>query len=334
MSKKLNILFRTAGGRAKNGELGLGHIYRCINLSQHLKKHSIHFLIEDYGDTKKVLKENQIHNISTMKNDVDLNNDIKKTVDLIKRKKIDVLIIDRFKTKKKYVSLLKKFVKTIVISDLKIVDYDADLLINGFIGFQNKIFTNRYGTKCFVGPKYQILNKGYIHKSSSKKRQYDLLITLGGFDDKRITDIVCQRVIKYLDKIKVILGPATIKSKTIKKLESKFKGRLIIHSKTKDMKKEILDCKFGICGGGITSYEFAAMGIPFAIICQYKHQLQTASEWESKRIGLNLGMPNKNLGKKIDQTLQSYVQGNLSVKAKKNIIDGFGARRVAKIIIS
>ena len=50
-------MFRISGGRAFNRELGLGHVYRSINLASELKKNKIFFLIEDYGQVKKILKK-------------------------------------------------------------------------------------------------------------------------------------------------------------------------------------------------------------------------------------------------------------------------------------
>ena len=51
------ILFRTSGGRIPKRELGLGHIYRCLNLGHQLKPHEIQFLIEDYGAVSSLLRE-------------------------------------------------------------------------------------------------------------------------------------------------------------------------------------------------------------------------------------------------------------------------------------
>ena len=45
------------------------------------------------------------------------------------------------------------------------------------------------------------------------------------------------------------------------------------------------------------------MKIPFAIICQVKHQILTAKEWEKKGIAINLGMPNSRLDKKLNYKL-------------------------------
>ena len=51
------ILFRTSGGRIREKELGLGHVFRCINLGYQLKPHQIQFLIEDYGSVSPLLHE-------------------------------------------------------------------------------------------------------------------------------------------------------------------------------------------------------------------------------------------------------------------------------------
>ncbi len=300
-----------------------------------MKKHSIYFLVEDYGGVRDVLKDNQRLNLYTLKKDLEVKEELKKTLDLIKEKKIDILIIDRYKTKKRFVNGIKKFVKTIIISDLKIIDYNADLIVNGFIGFKNRIFTNNYGSTCLLGPKYQLLNQKYERKSIQKNKKYDLLITMGGFDDKRIIETICKEVSPYLDKLKVkiILGPVTIKSKKIQKLELQFKDNLDVILKTKNMKKEILNCKFGICGGGITSYEFVNMGVPFAIICQYKHQLQTATYWQKNNVGLNLGLPNKHLRNKLQNLFQNILNDRVPLKPNISIVDGLGARRVSRAIL-
>ena len=63
----MKILIRTSGGRAPNKELGFGHIYRCLNLAEHLRAHKITFLIEDYGGAKEIIKERGFSNIILLK---------------------------------------------------------------------------------------------------------------------------------------------------------------------------------------------------------------------------------------------------------------------------
>ena len=325
------ILFRTSGGRIRKKELGLGHVFRCINLGYQLKPHRIQFLIEDYGSVSSVLQEHGFKKIFNLIPGLSINDDIKKTTTHILKNNISILIVDKYGLTNRYIQALKKIVHVVVISDLKNIEYDADLVIDGFIGFNNKITKNKFKTKCLLGPKYQILHQQY-NKIQNYKKKYDLLITLGGFDANNLLEIILKKIIKYEKKIKIkiILGHATKKTSILKKFVTK-NNEIIIINKTNNMKKEISSTKFGICAGGITTYEFATLHIPFAIVCQYKHQIFTAKEWHKRKIAKNLGFIQKD-SKKIDIFLNQLMQNKIILN-KSNLVDGLGSQRVSKEIL-
>ncbi len=334
--KNLKILIRTAGGKETQEELGLGHVYRCLNLASELKSNKIHFLLEDFGGAKKIIKQRGFHNIQILKKGIELPDDLKITMSYLKRKKIDLLIVDRYFMKVNYLKTLQKYVKLVVISDLYNIEYPSDLVINGFVGLKNNTKINSYNSKCLLGPKYQIIDKRFSDKRTKNKPVYDLLITAGGYDEKNIIDICLQCLQPYINKIKtkIIVGPVGKKSKLTKKLEKKYYSYLKILESTKNMKKEIISSKFGICSGGITSYEFAAMNRPFAIICTEKHQLITATEWEKTGCALNFGVVSGNTKNKLDKFFQKISERRYHSKIKKtNIVDGNGAARVADEIL-
>ncbi len=326
------ILFRTSGGRIRKKELGLGHVFRCINLGYQLKSHQIQFLIEDYGSVSPLLHEHGFKKIFNLIPGISINDDIKKTVAHILKNKITILIIDKYGLTNQYVKTLKKIVRVVVISDLKNIEYDSDLVINGFIGFNNKIKTNKFKIKCLLGPKYQILNQQYAKKQHYKKK-YDLLITVGGFDANNLLEIILKKISKYKIKIKIkiILGHATKNKSIISKFVTKS-NEITIINKTNNMKKEISSTKFGICAGGITTYEFAALHIPFAIVCQYKHQIFTANEWHKRKIAKNLGFIQKE-PKKMDVFLNHLMQNKIILN-HSNLVDGLGSKRVAIEILN
>jgi UDP-2,4-diacetamido-2,4,6-trideoxy-beta-L-altropyranose hydrolase len=326
------ILFRTSGGRIRKKELGLGHVFRCINLGYQLKSHQIQFLIEDYGSVSPLLHEHGFKKIFNLIPGISINDDIKKTVAHILKNKITILIVDKYGLTNLYVKTLKKIVRVVVISDLKNIEYDSDLVINGFIGFNNKIKTNKFKIKCLLGPKYQILNQQYAKKQHYKKK-YDLLITVGGFDANNLLEIILKKISKYKIKIKIkiILGHATKNKSIISKFVTKS-NEITIINKTNNMKKEISSTKFGICAGGITTYEFAALHIPFAIVCQYKHQIFTANEWHKRKIAKNLGFIQKE-PKKIDLFLNHLMQNKIILN-HSNLVDGLGSKRVAIEILN
>ena len=328
----MNVLIRTAGGAAKKRELGLGHIYRTANLAQEFKGHNIYFLIEDYGGAKNILNFFKFNKIFKIPTESDISRDVKLTLSIVKTKKIDVVIIDKFKVNKKYVSNIKKYVKTVVISDLENIEYNADLLICGFIGYKNKITKNKFKTKCLLGPRYQILNKNFKKKNSTKKKKFELLATFGGFDEQNISSQLISSIMNNTLEIKtkIILGPST---KNNLKIDTKKNKKILqIKKQTKNMYEEMQEVRFGLCSGGLTTYEFASLGIPFGIICQNFHQLKTAREWEKRGIGFNLGLISKRTPIKIKSFIES-ISKNKMRKIKSGYVDGLGTKRIVKEIL-
>ena len=331
----MKILFRTSGGRIPKKQLGLGHIYRCINLSKELSSHNIIFLIEDYGSVSTLLKEQNIRCIK-LKLGISENLDIQNTLKIIEDEKIDLVIADKYGLTNKFVKTIKQTTKIVIISDLRNIDYNADLVVNGFIGYKNKIIYNKYGTKCLLGPKYQILNRIYARKKINKKKKIDILATFGGFDSANIVPVLIKSLKNNMNdfKIKIILGPSTKKNLELSKLVKKYKKSITIIHKVPNMRKEIADTKFGFCGGGITTYEFANMNVPFAIICQYPHQLITSKEWKKLGIGLNLGKLSNSTPKKIQNIVNNLEKYKKNLKINRKIVDGLGTKRIKKEIIS
>jgi spore coat polysaccharide biosynthesis predicted glycosyltransferase SpsG len=328
----MKILFRTSGGKIPERQLGFGHIYRCINLCKELVSHKIIFLIEDYGSVSSILKENNLK-FSKLKPGISENMDIEKSIKFIKKNKIDLVIVDKYGTTNKYFQAIKKVTKTVIISDLKNIQFDGDLLINGFIGYSNKIIHNKYDTKCLLGPKYQIINQNKT-KKIYKHKKIDLLATFGGVDSSNIIPVLMNTLCHNSKKIntKIILGPSTKKNKKLTQLIQQKKTHVSVIQKTSDLMKEIGHTKFGFCGGGITSYEFAHMKVPFAIICQYPHQLITSREWQKLGIGLNLGLLNKLTPRKIHRVVNDLENIRNNLKTNHNIVDGLGSKRIAKEI--
>ena len=337
VKKVLKILFRVSGGRAKNKEYGLGHIYHAMNLAPRLKSTEIFFLVEDYGKAIDLLQRYNFKNLFSLKKKIDVKSDIDQTIKFVKKNNIDILIVIKHDLiTKTYVKSMRKHVKTVVISDLKKIDYQADLIVNGFIGFKNTIAKNRFGTRCLLGPRYQILNKKYENQKKITKKKYSFLITFGGFDEQNLLETFCDELEKYLEnlKVKIILGYATSQTKKLRSLKTKFQHNIDIISETSNLKKEISQSSFGICSGGITTYEFAALGVPFAIICQYKHQIATAEEWEKKGYAINLGYPNSKTKYKIRKVLNDIFEKKIIINPKNNVVDGLGAKRVAQKILN
>jgi spore coat polysaccharide biosynthesis predicted glycosyltransferase SpsG len=319
---KINILFRTSGGIAPNKELGFGHVYRCINLAKKILNSKIFFVIEDHGQVKKLLIKNNFKNIFNLKKDINVDEEITELIKIIKKKSIDIIIFDKYKINKKILKEINQISKTVYITDLIKNEFPVDLVINGFVGYENQISYNKSKTKCLLGPKYQILDKRF-ELQKRRRKKYDLLVTFGGYDE-------CWDKIERKIKILIILGPGSKKTQQIKKMLKKYPKKITIMNQTSKMFENIAESKFGLCAGGMTTYEFARMNVPFAIICQNKHQLITAKEWEKKKIARNLGIINKNTSKKIKEYLNSIIENKIKLTINKT----YNMNSESKIIVN
>ena len=333
-NKKLKILFRTSGGMAQGKKLGLGHVFRCLNIVEYLKQHEIFFLVEDFGGAIDVIKNKDVKNVYDLKKNVSLKQDINTTKKFLMNNNIDVLIVDKHPLKKSYFNTLRNYVKIVLITDLFKIDYPVDLLVNGFIGFSKKIKKNKYNSKCLLGPHYQALNKNFINCKKIRKKQYKILATFGGYDENNIAEIFLKELLKSGKKIKtkIIVGPS---SKNLKKLiKLNDQKEIMICKKTNNMCKEISDSEYGICSGGLTTYEFASQQIPFGIISHNRLQYITAKEWANLDLAVNLGIVGKKTKKEIKKYLDLIETDGLKLSNnKKKIIDGLGAMRVSREIV-
>ena len=82
---------------------------------------------------------------------------------------------------------------------------------------------------------------------------------------------------------------------------------------TNDMAKEKDKTKYGLCSGGLTTYEYVSNGIPIVIIPDDNHQIITAKHWEKLGFAKNLGNVNKATREKVDQFLREIHQGKFRV---------------------
>lgn len=332
-NKKLKILFSTSGGIIKKKQIAFGHVFRSINLAKKFSKHEMFFLVQDYGGVKPIFKKNKIKNPKYLSKNITIDEEISIIKKKIQKENIDILIVDKPYIKNKFFEEISKNVKIVYLSDIKEIQFPVDLVISGFIGFQNKIVRNKYNSKCLIGPKYQIINEKF-NLNKSKKKTIDLLVTFGGFDELGLTEFVFKRWLNMNNKIKmkIILGPGTKESKFIKKHKKKYSELLIIEKQTTKMYSEMQKTKFGLCAGGITSYEFASMSIPFGIINTTNQQEITGKEWGKRGIAKNLGRYNLKLTDKMDNFLELIATNKLTVK-KNKFIDSQGITRIQKEIM-
>jgi len=325
----MKVLFITEGGK----QYGLGHITRCLSISQAFSKYHI--------DTSFIVKgDSFIENLLPKAKCVffDWQKNTKKLTKIISHYK--VVILDTLTAPLKVVQIIENNTQyPVFIDDYRKLNYHKGLIIDWTIG--SKLLKKWIEVECLIGSKYVSLRKEFWNTRtvSIRKSVKRILLTFGGSDNRNITmKIVDHLNTKYPKLHKyVIIGKGFAHTKKIKKYICK--NVTLLHSlNSAEMKRVILKSDIAICAGGQTTYELARLGLPSIIIKTEENQDYDIDGW--KKIGfiseaLSWDDPKLfiNINKKIDLYRSEKVRLKVS-RIGKNNVDGKGAVRIAKYILN
>ncbi|HUH42991.1 MAG TPA: UDP-2,4-diacetamido-2,4,6-trideoxy-beta-L-altropyranose hydrolase [Sulfurimonas sp.] len=264
----MNILFRADS----SSTIGTGHIMRDLVLAQRYaaKGHSIIFAIQD-------LQGNINHKIIEAGYELNIlkSNDIEELNELIKKQKIDMIVIDHYEIDYKFEKMIK--IKNLT---LKILSFDdtyekhyCDILLNHNISADKKRYKNLVpkGCKLKCGAKYTLLRDEFIKekkklkkKKSSKKLK--IFIAMGGADTANL-NIKILHVLKKYKNIKVYLV-TTLANQNLKELEKYCKDKkwIMLHINSDKIAKLMAKSDFAIISPSVTANEAFFMELPFIAI--------------------------------------------------------------------
>lgn len=314
-----------------DSKIGMGHVYRSLNLAYVLKKngHDVIFL------TKNRIVKNLASNSFECK--MFLNDGYDKVQKIINRSKPDVIIIDKLQEQTKLINIFKKNCKCVVAIDYtgnnkQIIDYGINMLYPK-TGIINK--------NTISGFEYSIMNKKLIYTKpiDIKRKVKSLLVLQGGSDTHCFTPKIINALNTLSEDIKitVVLGPAFNCWSALKVALKDNQKRLNLLHNIKNMPTVMSKHDVAITAGGMTLLELAHMGIPSVVICGEEFENETAGLLQKKGFGINLGFGKKvsesDIALATKQLLKSYDMRTQMNKAGKKLVDGKGVNRVASAII-
>ena len=314
-----------------NHRIGMGHFYRTVNLAFELRKnnHKIIFLTRD-PIIKKLLPKS--FECKLIKNDSKLNQ--KKTIEELKS---NILIIDKLREKTRTIKILQKICKNIIS-----IDYIGKNKKNIKKNINILYPKSGISSNSISGFKFAIINKNFLKiKPIVIKKKIDSLVVIQGGSDTRcfIPKIInALNRLKEKFKVSVVLGPSfNCWSKLQRVLENNIKPLKIYHN-VKNMGSLMSKHDIAITGGGMTMLELSYLGIPSIIICGENFENETATLMKKMGFGINLGynpkLSEKQIASSTSELINNYItRKNMNTHGKK-IIDGKGARRVSKVIMS
>ena len=356
-NQKLAVSFRVDSSSI----IGSGHVVRCITLAKSLRKKGVYSFFICKGHKKNftdLIKDEKFelhildnkHSKKNSKKKYDnwlgssWQDDAKQTIDIIKKKKIDWLIIDHYAIDELWQKKIRPYVKKImVIDDLADRNHDCDLLLDyNLIENYNSRYKKLLQKNCnkLIGPNYALLQNQYRKLHLSTPIRTDgikrIFIFFGGVDKNNLT---YPTLIKCLNNFKnkfifdVVVNSENINFKKIKLMSQQNKN-IILHCNLPNLSQLISKADLAIGASGVNAWERCCLGLPSIIITVADNQIPIAKLLHKKKLAIWLGHYNKINFKKINKCIKYFSLKKLKDYSErcKSIIDGEGTEKVASIL--
>lgn len=259
-NSKKRVLFRTDS----SSSIGAGHVIRDLVLASRYKKAKIFFA--------KQKLEGNINNIITQKNyrlkllKTSLLNEL---ITLIKKLKIDVLVIDTYKiTYDDEKEIKRKTRVKIVCFDDKHIRHHCDILLNHNISANEKEYKKLVPHFCKIkcGSKYTLIREEfYLEKKPKVKREKikSILLIMGGSDPKNLNPKIVT-VLEEFYKLEINIV-TTSSNKRLKELVimCENKKNIFLHINSKEIAKLMNKSDLAITTTSSTVHELLFMDVPF-----------------------------------------------------------------------
>jgi len=274
--QRKSIVFRVEG----NAEIGLGHVYRCMTLTDRMIDHDITFVIRRTSRIGINLLKSKFHKVVSFTAP-------KEEIKAIASCAPDIVINDILDTKVSYIKALKTLgCKVVNFEDQGAGRTQADVVINAMYK------TVDAGPNELNGPEYACLRDEFYSTKAVRIREdvKNVLILFGGVDPSRLTE----KTVKWMDRVNfdgqitVITGPGYRHASELGRLCAMRKHVRIIRD-TKIISKYMSIADLAVTSAGRTVFELAYLGVPMIVMGQNKRELTHVVSSESKGI-VNLGL--------------------------------------------
>ena len=195
----MKLLFRADG----NGQIGAGHIMRCLSIAQKAKEQGMDcvFLTADDSYVHKITDAG-IRCVVLNTDYRKLEDEVPKLLEYFTREKPEKIIVDSYFVTERYLKALKTIACVVYIDDIASFAYPVDVLINYNSYAYAVDYKNIYERakvplpQLLLGSRFAPLRKEFQGVSAKKVRDSvkDIFVSVGGSDPGHMM----MRMIEYL----------------------------------------------------------------------------------------------------------------------------------------
>jgi UDP-2,4-diacetamido-2,4,6-trideoxy-beta-L-altropyranose hydrolase len=341
--------------------MGTGHVMRCLTLAQVLKENgaNIEFICRKHkGNLIDKIRSNGfvVHELELFgEADVDTKlahshwlgatqqQDADDCIDIFKAKRVDWLIVDHYSLDEQWQKRLRLYCeKLMVIDDLADRKHQSDILLDQTFGRQQEDYSGRTpeGCELLLGSEYALLRpefskwRAYSLERRSKPEFKQLLVNMGGVDVNNVTENVLDEL-KLCNlpndmNITVVMGGSAPHLESVKSKAITLPWKTEVKVDVGNMAEIMANTDIAIGAAGSTTWERCCLGLPTIQIVVADNQIDIAKNLDSINV-IQLHDSKRKLFRGIYNMLFSINKMSL---ASSSIVDGSGASRVAKFIIS
>ena len=335
--KGKKILIRADGSHA----IGLGHIYRMKALALALEEAGAHvaFLTQSDNVANHILLAvgSPCHAFQPSSYDTRL----KQVLDV---QQPDLIIQDILETSAESMTVLRE------LSRAKVVNFDdvgagltmAEAVINSLVFYWGRYKSDECTARLFEGPKYMILQREIspfvqLDKEITNSAK-NILLSFGGTDTHHLSEKVLEAMncVEGSFDLKVHLGPGTRSTPHLEELVKASSHRVEIIRSPDNLFEQFYKSDLVICGGGITLYELAALGVPSLSIATEDHEVYNTDYWSKIGTTISLGYEGTLDRSEISEAVSKLLSerdGRIEMsRMGKETVDDLGLDRVLKVI--
>lgn len=257
---KKNILIRLDG----YPEIGMGHIYRGLQLAYGFIEHNVRFVLSDKSQLGIQKIESSFYKYDVIKEDLEI-------LDLIDKYDADIVINDILNTSEEYIKSLKsKNIRVINFEDRgKGSDY-ADATINALYEGTNS------GNK-YWGSDYYLIRDEFVIATPKGfcEKPENILVLFGGTDPNNLTIKTINALKKFVSgkeiNVTVILGMGYSKVEDVNAICKESKQFKVVQD-VRMMTEYMAKADIALSSQGRTMLELAAMGVPTILMSQNERE--------------------------------------------------------------
>ncbi len=324
-----------------NETIATGHMMRCLSIADAAKdfgEDTTFIMADERADM--LVKSKGYHSVILHTQWDDMDGEIEKMLDIIRKNSISHLLIDSYQVTEKYLMSLSEETKVTYIDDLDKFIYPVDTLICYAAYYDKFNYASKYSdTKLLLGTKYVPLRREFcgLKKKLIHDRIERILVLSGGTDRMNVLQQILDAAVSFenihIDAICGIYNPNF--DMLCKRYDSC--ENISLHRSTDNIISYMQSADVAISAGGTTLYELCACGTPTISYIIADNQIDNASWFAENGVIALAGDARKddidtNLNEILEKYRDSAYRRMLSEKMQQ-IVDGHGAERIASFLL-